>query len=467
MMGSGEEVGGFGFDELIPLLPQQLHVPCQGGRVAGDVHQALGGHLDDGLDHLRRDALPGRVHADHVRADAPLGQGQGGLAGVGAEELRVVHPVPGGVGPGVLHCGGDHLRPDGPLCLPGHAQGDGADAAVQIQHRLLPGEPRKVQGPAVENLRLVPVHLVKRRHLQPEGQAAEGVLQIVPPPEGVAGLAQNHVGLVRVHRQHHPHQARLGGPEGLDQRVLVGQGFPVGDHRAEGFPRPVHPDVKVADEALVGLLVVSRNVIGLHPPLEGRPQTGGGQGLEQAVRRVDHVVASRPEEAHPGAVSHGELDLVPVPVRLLGGVDHLHGPLPAADALEGVLDPAAFQLGFLLVGHVPQLAAAALGVLGAVGNLTMGGGLHHLCHPAPGGGLAHLQQLNPAQLPGQGPFHKDRLAVQPGHALAGAAVALHAQGVYLVFLGCHGDCSLLVGIFTGRREQAPPCLVHYTTRAHS
>ena len=72
MVGSGEEVGGFGLFQAVAPLGQEFHIPGQGGGVAGDINQPLGIHLDDGLDDLGGDPLPGRVHADHVGADALL-----------------------------------------------------------------------------------------------------------------------------------------------------------------------------------------------------------------------------------------------------------------------------------------------------------------------------------------------------------------------------------------------------------
>ena len=140
----------------------------------------------------------------------------------------------------------------------------------------------------------------------------------------------------------------------------------------------------------MGLFVISGDVIVCHPGPEGAAQMGGGQGLEEAVGAVDHVMAPGAEKAHAGAVRYGELDLVPIPVRLGCAVDHGDRAVPTADALEGVLDLLALKIQLLFVGHVPQLTAAALGVLGTVRDLPAGGGLRHLRHPPPGGGLADL-----------------------------------------------------------------------------
>lgn len=64
----------------------------------------------------------------------------GGFPRVGAEKLRVSHAVAGGVGLGVLDGGGNDLGADGFPSPAGQDQGDGPDAAVEVQDRLRPGE---------------------------------------------------------------------------------------------------------------------------------------------------------------------------------------------------------------------------------------------------------------------------------------------------------------------------------------
>ena len=137
-------------------LPQPLHIPAQGGRVAGDVHHPLGA-IWTMASTTSGEILPEAGPRRSRRGGAPGGQlPLGGLAGVGAEKLRILHPVAPGIGLGVLHCGGGSPPPDGPPCLAGHHQGDGADAAVEVHHRLPPGETGKGQSPAIEDLRLLP-----------------------------------------------------------------------------------------------------------------------------------------------------------------------------------------------------------------------------------------------------------------------------------------------------------------------
>ena len=95
---------------------------------------------------------------------------------------------------------------------PGHDLGDGARAAVQVQHRLVPGQSREVHSGIVQHLRHVMVHLIKGRHAQPKGQAAQGILQHVHAPQGAVFTAQYSPGGLGVHAQHHTHGVRPGLP---------------------------------------------------------------------------------------------------------------------------------------------------------------------------------------------------------------------------------------------------------------
>ena len=74
------------------------------------------------------------------------------------------------------------------------------------------------------------VHLIKGRHAQPEGQAAQGILQHVRAPQGAVFTAQYSPGRLGVHAQHHAHGIRQRLPHKRHQRVLAGQLPPVDQH---------------------------------------------------------------------------------------------------------------------------------------------------------------------------------------------------------------------------------------------
>ena len=263
------------------------------------------------------------------------------------------------------------------------------------------------------------------------------------------GLSQNNIGLLLVDRQHHPRQIRLCPAQRLHQFLLMGQVRPIGDHRAQGLSPLVDPHIEMPDQPPVDPFIVGGNLIPFHPQFERLPQPGGGQRLQETVLRVNHFMAPGPEKAHPRAVGHGKLDFVPIPVRRFRPVDLLHPPGPSADPLQGVLDLLPLKAQFLGIGHVPQLTSSTPGIPGAVGALAAWNRRQHLGHPAPGGGLAHLQQLNLADLSRQGPLDKDRLSLQPGPPLSRAAVSFDPKRVLFVLFRRHGHVSFLVSMSFG------------------
>ena len=92
--------------------------------------------MGQGLDDVRAQALAGRVDDDHIGGESPGLELQGGLTGVAAEELGVCDAVSAGVVPGVGYGLGLQLHADDLTGGPGHGQGDGPHAAIQVQDRV-------------------------------------------------------------------------------------------------------------------------------------------------------------------------------------------------------------------------------------------------------------------------------------------------------------------------------------------
>ena len=161
MAAPGEEVCGYGvFHGVAPFL-QQSHIPGQGGRVAGYIHDPPGSEPVQSFDGVGVQALSGRVDHHHIRVDALLFQRQSRFAGVTAEKFRVLNAVAPGVVPGVLHRLGDHFDANDLARGPGHGQGDGTYTAVKIQHRVVFGDLRLGDGGLVQPLGLVVIDLVE------------------------------------------------------------------------------------------------------------------------------------------------------------------------------------------------------------------------------------------------------------------------------------------------------------------
>ena len=342
-----EQVHPHRFLSPIPQLGEPLQVPRQGGRVAGDVDHTAGRHGADGVDDVGRQPLPRRVHAHHVRADAPLFQVGGGFAGVGADKFHVAHAVLLGVGPGVLDGRRHDLRADDlfrPLC---HHQTDGARAAVQVHHRLVARQSGELQGTVVQHLRLVSVDLEEGGDGQLEGQAAQTILQGVVPPQHPIVPSQDDVGLAGVDVQDHPHRFGTGGRQRLDQLLLKGQRLGVGHHADEGLPLPIGADEHVADEPLAGALVIGGDGVFVHPLAHHPTGLVRDVRLEQTAAHVDDLMAAAAVEAHlhPGLVvlTHRERRLVPVALGLLGPVHLADGQVQPTDALKGVVDALTLQ----------------------------------------------------------------------------------------------------------------------------
>lgn len=110
-----------GRDGPVTTLAQQSHIAGQRRRITGDIDHPLRRHPGDGVDDGRMQPLARRVHRDDIRPDSVLSQFLSGLAGVGAEEIRVLDAVAPGVFPGVGDGLLDDLHPDDPFAAPAMA----------------------------------------------------------------------------------------------------------------------------------------------------------------------------------------------------------------------------------------------------------------------------------------------------------------------------------------------------------
>ena len=159
----------------------------------------------------------------------------GRLSRVAAEEADVVHPVPGRVGLGIFNGLGHNFSPDDLPRLSGQGQGDGSDAAVEVQYRLLSRQPGKFQGHAVQPLCLGAVNLKEGGDGQAEGHPAERLLQPVPAPQGFVLGPQNHIGIPGVYIEDHAGQGGDSLAQAPDQLLSVGQFPPVGRDTAQSL----------------------------------------------------------------------------------------------------------------------------------------------------------------------------------------------------------------------------------------
>ena len=355
--------------QAVALFAEQLHVPRQSRRVAGDVDHPVRRHFRHGVDDVPAQALARRVQHDHVGPGPFRRQGFGGFSRVGAEKPGVFDAVAAGivlrVPDGRLH----QLHTNDGFCLPRKAQGDGAGTAVEVQNRFRAVKSGGGEGFAVEHLRLVAVDLIKGAGRDAEPQSAQNVLDGIRAPQDPRFFTQHRVTLAGVDVERHGTQLRQAFPQGCDQFFFPGQGFTV-DHRADHqFPRcGGMADENMPQQPRMGLFVVGADAV------LPRPGDNNISGLvrrfrmDQAALHGDQVMGALAEKARFRPLfsrSYRELCLVPVahagfcPRQL-----DLAQILPA-QTVECIQDAPGLDLTLGLIVHVPEIAAAALLGVGA------------------------------------------------------------------------------------------------------
>ena len=147
---------------------KQRQIPGQRARIAGDVYDPVWLHAGRRVDDLRGQALSGRVHHDDLRPQAPPPQLIRRLGGVSADEFTSLgESIALRVFQGVFHRVGNDLGPDDPGAPGGHAQADGARAAVEIQRQSAAAHGGVCRGFCIQLFRLGRIPGVERPALAP------------------------------------------------------------------------------------------------------------------------------------------------------------------------------------------------------------------------------------------------------------------------------------------------------------
>ena len=267
--------------------------------------------------------------------------------------------------------------------------------------------------------------------------AAQGLFQPVLAPQRVVLGAQNHVGSPGVHRQNHPHQGGNGRSQRRHQFVGMGQFFPVDNEAAQHFPGLVGAQIQVAHQPLPRLFLVGGDAVLFHPVCHHLAAQAVHLGLEVTVGNVNDLVGAGAVVAD-AVPAHRKLYLIAVALGVFCPVNGGHRQVQTAQAVEGVLHPLALGVQFLLIGHVAELTASALAVVGAV-RLDAGGGWGvQRGNVGPGGVVAHVLDAYVCLFASDRSVDKDYHAVNAGHSGAVAGIAFNMCGVNLPFLQCHG-----------------------------
>ena len=189
---------------------------------------------------------------------------------------------------------------------------------------------------------------------------------------------------------------------------------------------PQHPPV--------GGLVVGRHLKPGNIVPHRLSQGIGLRLLDETVLHMHHLVAAGPVKAHLPHRGDGIDALVAVVQGLLRTQNFFHRHLRAADTGQGVLNPGPLGPQLLLIGHMPEIAAAAAAIIRTVRFPAGRGGLRQGGDLAEGGVFQHLHHQNVADLTPDGPVDEHHLAVYPGDAQALAGIADDMGAVNAVFL---------------------------------
>lgn len=279
-----EKIDRFGGAEGVAFFREQFHVAGEGGRVAGDVDDALRLHDGDGLDHVGAYALARRVDDDHVGLFAALGQQLRSCASIHAVKFRIVHAVLCGIKFCVFDRLRDNLDADGLFRVPRKAERDRTRAAVEVKHRLFSGQPGKRGGLFIQTLGLRVVDLIKRGRGEAELQAAERVSDRSVTVKRQKFRAEHGIAFFRVGGEDNGRDARLGGEERLDELLFLRQLLCVGRDADEDLPAfRAEADINMPDVAGMRGLVIGADAVFAHPVQNGCADTVGAVRLDAAV----------------------------------------------------------------------------------------------------------------------------------------------------------------------------------------
>ena len=132
MWGVGEHVDRLDGHHAIVYI-QIMQVACLGGRIAGDVDNALGSSTEDGLHHIRMHAGTGRVGDDDIRTSVLSNEVVGeDILHIASKEQSIVDTINLRVDLRILNSLRHIFDTDDFPCLSGHEISDGASAGIKV-----------------------------------------------------------------------------------------------------------------------------------------------------------------------------------------------------------------------------------------------------------------------------------------------------------------------------------------------
>lgn len=369
MRGHGEHIDGLDFLGLVAELLEDGKVAGEAGGVAGDVDDAVGLHVGEGLENGLGAAGARRVDDDDIGAHALLVKARHDFGRIANDEFCVADVVVARVLLRIEDGGLDDLDAVDLAGFLREEQRDRAGAAVGVDDGLLALEVRELQRLVVEDFGLLRVDLEEGTRRDVEGQAADAVEDGRLAPEQVRLAAHDDVVVVRLDVLVDADDVRQALAQGLDEFLLARQLLRGRDDDDHELALLADAADDVAQDARVAVLIVDGDAQLRDDIAHGIDDLVVALFLDVAVARVDDLVRALRKAADDGlalAAANRELHLVAVIPRALRAERRLDEEvLLASDARDGVDDLLALGLELGHVVEVLELAAAALLVDGA------------------------------------------------------------------------------------------------------
>lgn len=367
--GHREHVDGLDFLSFVAELLEDGEVAGEAGGVAGDVDDAVGLHVGEGLEDGLGAAGARRIDDDDIGAHALLVEARHDLGRIADDEFGVADVVVTRV---LLRIEDGRLDDLDAVDLAGflrEEQRDRTGAAVGVDDGLLALEVRELQRLVVEDLSLLRVDLEEGARRDVEGQAADAVEDGRLAPEQVRLATHDDVVAVRLDVLVDADDVRQALAQGLDEFLLARQLLRGRDDDDHELALLADAADDVAQHARVAVLVVDGDAQLCDDIAHGIDDLVVALFLDVAVARVDDLVRALRKAADDGlalAAANRELHLVAVIPRALRAERRLDEEvLLAANARDGVDDLLVLGLELGHVVEVLKLAAAALLVDGA------------------------------------------------------------------------------------------------------
>ena len=284
MMGLGEHVEGEDFTGVIPLRLKDGEVSHQGSGIAGDVNHLAGTGGADHPDQIFAEPFAGRIGDDHICRMPFLLQAAESRTGIFAKKA--------GVGDGVVRHvllrSGDRgsygIDAGNRLHQRGYREGDGTHPAIEIQHPIRLAETGDLLQTVQQLDHLHRVNLEEGVGIDPELLFSQLFFDVRLAPNHNISCSQNQVGALGIEIQ--LHTVQIGkmvfqfAEQDLPFRNFAG-GYH--QHHHELMGKDAAPHHHMAQKALMGLLIVDRDMVLVGPIAHQMQHPVGVAGLHQAL----------------------------------------------------------------------------------------------------------------------------------------------------------------------------------------